>query len=142
MGLTTYSAAKVPFAQHFDLNPMIPEDFIAGFSLYLFGIAFAPIWVPHVTERVGRSISYPTYLFLNAIFNLGAGLSRTVTQVLVCRFFAGFFGGPCLVLLEGTFADIWSAETTNTYYAVQGLASFWGAAFGKSASAQAMSLCL
>ncbi|EME80479.1 uncharacterized protein MYCFIDRAFT_177420 [Pseudocercospora fijiensis CIRAD86] len=115
IGLTTCTAAKVPFARHFDLNPMIPEDFIAGFSLYLFGIAFAPIWVPHVTERVGRSISYPTYLFLNAIFNLGGGLSRTVT-------------GSRLPLLCGilwrTMFDIWSAETTNTYYAVQGLASF------------------
>lgn len=69
-------------------------------------------------------------MLFNALFNLGAGLSSTVTQVLVCRFFAGFFGGPILVSLEGSFADIWSAGTTNTYYAVQGCASFWGAAFG------------
>lgn len=121
----------MPFAMHFGLDPRIPEKFIAGFSLYLFGIVFAPYWAPHVTERYGRSASYFVYLFINALFNLGAGLSNTVTQVLVCRFFAGFFGGPCLVLLEGSFADIWSAETTNTYYAVQGIASFWGAAFGK-----------
>lgn len=32
--------------------------------------------------------------------------------------------------LEGTFADIWSAQFTNTYYAVQGLAAFIGAGLG------------
>ena len=137
---------------------MLPEIFTAGFSLYLFGIAFAPFWTPHVTERIGRSLSYSVYLTISALFNLGAGLGHNVQTVLVCRFFAGFFGGPCLVLLEGvpflsnpppllflfihttmliyhcigSFADVWSAETTNTYYAFQGIASFWGAGFGVS----------
>jgi MFS family permease len=48
----------------------------------------------------------------------------------ICRFLAGFAGGPCLVLIEGTFADIWSAETTNTYYAFLGTAAYIGAACG------------
>lgn len=48
----------------------------------------------------------------------------------MCRFFAGFFGGYTLVSLEGTFADMWSPDTTNTYYAFQGLAAFFGAALG------------
>ena len=49
---------------------------------------------------------------------------------MVLRFFAGLFGGPCVVNIEGTFADIWSAETTNTYYAFQGTAQFIGAGLG------------
>ena len=32
--------------------------------------------------------------------------------------------------IEGTFADIWSAKTTNTYYAIQGTAQFVGTALG------------
>ena len=48
----------------------------------------------------------------------------------MCRFFAGLTGGPALVLLEGTFADVWDAETTNTYYAFQLLAQFFGTAAG------------
>lgn len=95
---------------------------------------FAPWWVPHVTERVGRSISYWIYLLLNAAFNLGAGFAHTIPAFLVCRFFAGFFGGPTIVLLEGSFADVWTADRTNTYYAIQGLASFWGAGFGRTFS--------
>lgn len=64
------------------------------------------------------------------IFLLSSMRSKTFAGVLVCRFFAGLFGGPVLVNIEGTFADMWSAETTNTYYAVLGAASYIGAALG------------
>lgn len=103
---------------------------ILGMSLYLFGIAFAPIWTPHVTERTGRSLVYLCALPACGLFLIGAGLSRTFAGVAICRFLAGFAGGPCLVLIEGTFADIWSAETTNTYYAFLGTAPYIGAACG------------
>lgn len=103
---------------------------ILGMSLYLFGVAFAPIWTPHVTERVGRSLVYLCALPVCGVFLLGAGLSQTFAAVAICRFLAGFAGGPCLVLIEGTFADIWSAETTNTYYAFLGTAGYIGAASG------------
>ena len=103
---------------------------ILGMSLYLFGVTFAPIWTPHVTERVGRSLVYLCCLPICGVFLVGAGVSRNFTGVALCRFWAGFFGGPCLVLIEGTFADIWSAETTNTYYAFLGTAAYIGAACG------------
>jgi DHA1 family multidrug resistance protein-like MFS transporter len=103
---------------------------IAGFSLYLFGIFFAPIYTPHLSERFGRSIIYLAAIFICGLFHLGAALSQSYTSLSICRFCAGFAGGPCLVLIEGTFADIWDAETTNTYYAFLGVASYYGAASG------------
>jgi DHA1 family multidrug resistance protein-like MFS transporter len=103
---------------------------MSGMSLYLFGIAFAPIWTPHVTERTGRSLVYLCSLPICGIFLIGAGLSHNFAGVAICRFLAGASGGPCLVLIEGTFADIWSAETTNTYYAFLGTAAYIGAACG------------
>ncbi|OCL13664.1 MFS general substrate transporter [Glonium stellatum] len=126
-GLTVYTAGISEVAAKFNVSTTVA---ILGMSLYLFGIHFAPIYTPHVAERVGRSIIYLTCLFLFALFTLGAGLSTNFGSLAVCRFFAGFFGGPCLVLIEGTFADIWSAETTNTYYSILGLASYVGAAVG------------
>ena len=50
--------------------------------------------------------------------------------MMVTRFFAGLTGGPALVLIEGTFADVWSAESTVTYYVFLTMASFIGAAAG------------
>lgn len=103
---------------------------ILGFSLNLLGIAFAPITTPHFTERLGRStvylISIPTF----ALFVLGASQSKTFVSLAVCRFFAGLFGGPCLVLIEGTFADCWRGHTTVSYYSILSLASYIGAACG------------
>jgi DHA1 family multidrug resistance protein-like MFS transporter len=103
---------------------------ILAFSIYLMGVAFAPIYTPHVAERIGRSKIYLFSIPIWMLFVLGASRSRSIGGVIACRFFAGVFGGPTLVLIEGTFADIWSAETTNTYYAFLGMASYIGAATG------------
>lgn len=103
---------------------------ILGLSLNLLGIAFAPIITPHITERLGRSPVYLASLPLFSLFILGASRSHSYSSLAVCRFFAGFFGGPCLVLIEGTFADCWRGHTTVTYYSVLSLSSYIGAACG------------
>lgn len=65
-----------------------------GFSLYLLGVAFAPVLTPHLSEKFGRSPVYLVSLPLFALFTLGAGYSNSFGALAVCRFFAGFFGGP------------------------------------------------
>ncbi|KAK5732056.1 hypothetical protein LTR17_010892 [Elasticomyces elasticus] len=129
-GATCFTAGKADFIQDFNIGDGVPVSFVAGLSLYLWGIAFAPIWTPHVAERTGRSLIYLIGLPVSGLFVLGAGLSQSLGGVLACRFFAGLTGGPCLVLIEGTFADIWSAKTTNTYYAFLGTAAYFGASLG------------
>ena len=105
---------------------------VLGLSLPLFGIAFAPIFTPHLSERYGRSPVYFVSLPIFALFILGAAYSSNFGALAVCRFFAGFFGGPCLVLIEGTFADVWPASSTVTYYSFLSLASYIGAGCGQS----------
>ena len=107
---------------------------ILGLSLYLLGIAFAPIITPHLSEAFGRATIYLFSLPLFSLFILGAAFSQNFASVAVCRFFAGFFGGPCLVLIEGTFADVWTGEVTLSYYSVLALASFVGTGAGKPTS--------
>jgi DHA1 family multidrug resistance protein-like MFS transporter len=105
---------------------------ILGMSLYLFGIAFAPIYTPHLSESYGRVPVYLASLPIFMLFILGAGFSQNFASLAVCRFFAGLFGGPSLVLIEGTYADVWHAKVTGTYYAALALASYIGAAVGTS----------
>jgi len=107
---------------------------IAPFSLYLVGVAFAPIYTPHITERFGRAPVYLVSLPICALFLLGASRAQSIGALAVLRFFAGLGGGPCLVLIEGTFADVWPARTTVTYYSGLTLASYLGAAFGTEIS--------
>lgn len=130
-GLTSYTAGISGVMEEFNVSQTVA---ILGMSLFIAGISFAPVWTPHAAERLGRSILYLTLLPAFALFVLGATVSRSITAVLVCRFFAGLFGGPCLVLIEGTFADVWSADTTNTYYAFLGIAAYVGAALGPLAT--------
>ena len=104
---------------------------VLGYSLPLFGIFFAPIYTPHLSERYGRNPVYFTSLPLFALFTLGTGLAQNFATIAICRFLAGFLGGPIIVLIEGTFADIWEGKgKTVTYYSVLTLASFWGTGVG------------
>lgn len=84
-GLTCYTAGINLVVTAFDLNPdnsktYLPIGPIAGFSVYIFGIVFAPIVTPHMVERVGRSIVYLVCLPLCGIFLLGCKSSSTTTS--------------------------------------------------------------
>ncbi|KAK5077445.1 hypothetical protein LTR70_009719 [Exophiala xenobiotica] len=126
-GLTSYTIGIPGVITDFNVSMTLA---IVPFSLYLVGIAFAPIYTPHLSERFGRSPIYLVSLPLCALFILGASRSQSITALSVCRFFAGFSGGPCLVLIEGTYADVWSSKYTVAYYSVLTLASYLGAACG------------
>jgi MFS transporter, DHA1 family, multidrug resistance protein len=126
--LTSYTVGIPEVMAEFNVSMPVA---ILGMSLYLFGIFFAPIHTPHWSERYGRKPVYIVSLFLCMLFILGASRSKTWGALAACRFFAGFFGGPCLVLIEGTFADVWSAAVTNTYYAFLASAANVGAGLGE-----------
>jgi MFS transporter, DHA1 family, multidrug resistance protein len=103
---------------------------ILGFTTPFFGVFFAPIVTPHLADKYGRRPVYTASMALFSFCVLIVGLTTNFGTLLAFRFFAGLFGGPCLVLIEGTFADMWSAEWTVTYYSFLTLASFLGAAAG------------
>ncbi|KAL9000209.1 MAG: hypothetical protein Q9169_001111 [Polycauliona sp. 2 TL-2023] len=123
-GVTSLTVGIQGVMQQFNVSMTMAA---LGLSLPLFGIAFAPIFTPHLSERYGRSPVYLVSLPVFAIFILGAAYSSSFGALAFCRFFAGFFGGPCLVLIEGTFADVFSAHLTVTYYSFLSLASYIGA---------------
>lgn len=126
-GITAYTAGITGVMKEFDVSMTVA---ILGFSLNLFGIVFAPIITPHLSERLGRATVYLISLPLFSLFILGASRSPNFASLAICRFLAGLFGGPCLVLIEGTFADCWRGHTTVTYYSILSLSSYAGAACG------------
>ena len=78
-GATAYTAGLNFVVADFNFNPSgsktyLPEAPIAAFSLYIFGIAFAPIVTPHIVERVGRSYVYFFSIVLCGLFLLGGQL--------------------------------------------------------------------
>lgn len=125
--LTSYAAGITPVSQVFGVSM---TKATVSFSLFLFGILFAPLYVPHVSERIGRTYIYFFSTITMSVFLLGAAFSTKYTSFAACRFFAGFFGGPIVVNIEGTFADIWSPRHTVTYYSFLAAAQYLGASVG------------
>lgn len=71
---------------------------LLGLSLYVLGLAFGPVLAAPISETFGRRVVYLTTLPLAALFSLGAGLSQNLASLMICRFFAGFFGSPVLAV--------------------------------------------
>ncbi|KAF4976577.1 hypothetical protein FZEAL_6777 [Fusarium zealandicum] len=126
-GTTTYTAAISAIPDAFGVSM---HTALLGYTIPFFGVAFAPLYTPHLSERYGRRPVYLASLPLFSLCVVVIGLATNISTLLAFRFLAGFFGGPCLVLIEGTFADVWPAHKTVTYYSFLTLASYLGAAFG------------
>ncbi|KAF4450414.1 TPO4-Proposed vacuolar polyamine transporter [Fusarium austroafricanum] len=126
-GTTTYTAAIDAIPAAFGVSKRVA---VLGFAMPFFGVFFAPIYTPHLAERYGRRPVYFTSFPLFLLCVVVIGLATNISTLLVFRFLAGFFGGPVAVLIEGTFADVWPAHKTVTYYSFLTLASYFGAALG------------
>ena len=93
-GATSYTPGISGVVMHLNVKMQVA---ILGLSLYLLGIVFAPIITPHLSERYGRQVVYLTTLPIFCLFIVGGSFSHSFGALAVCRFFAGFFGGPSLV---------------------------------------------
>ncbi|OQU94371.1 hypothetical protein CLAIMM_00732 [Cladophialophora immunda] len=103
---------------------------LLGVSLFCLGLAFGPTVAAPLSETVGRLIIYRLSLPIAALFLVGAAVSDSLASVLVCRFFAGFFGSPALSVGGGTVADIWEPRYRNRATAVFVMAPNLGPSLG------------
>ncbi|MCJ1352781.1 MAG: hypothetical protein MMC33_002765 [Icmadophila ericetorum] len=103
---------------------------LLGLSLYTLGLGFGPVLAAPLSETLGRRAVYFTSFPLGALFILGAGLSQTFASLLVCRFFAGFFGSAVLAIGAGTNADLWAPVHRAVATVLFLLAPFAGPAMG------------
>ncbi|OAP57451.1 MFS transporter, DHA1 family, multidrug resistance protein [Fonsecaea erecta] len=103
---------------------------LLGVSLFCLGLAFGPIVAAPLSETVGRLVIYRLSLPIAALFLVGAAVSDSLASVLVCRFFAGFFGSPALSVGGGTIADIWQPRYRNRATSVFVMAPNLGPSLG------------
>ena len=103
---------------------------LLGLSLYVLGLAFGPVLAAPLSETLGRKAVYLTSLPLAALFTLGAGFSHNFASLIICRFFAGFFGSPTLSVGAGTNADVWPPIHRAVATSLFVLAPFAGPALG------------
>jgi len=99
-------------------------------SLYVCGLAFGPMLAAPLSEIHGRRIVTLVSPPIAMLFILGAGFSNSFTALLVCRFFAGFFGSPVLAVGMGTQADLFPPNKIATATAFFLMAPFLGPCLG------------
>ena len=104
LGSSIYTPGVKDVEVQFDVSSTVA---LLGLSLYVLGLGFGPVLAAPLSETLGRRAVYVVSLPLTALFTLGAGFSSNFASLIVCRFFAGFFGSPTLAVGAGTNADLW-----------------------------------
>lgn len=107
---------------------------LLGLSLFLWALGLGAIIAAPVSEYYGRRIVYLSTVPVFGLFILGSGLAQNFTTLIVCRFFAGFFGSAVVSVGGGTNADLWPPALAGFVYPFYFVSPFLGPAFGKKFS--------
>jgi MFS family permease len=106
------------------------EAALLPLTLYTLGLALGPVLAAPISETFGRRIVYLSTLPISLLFTLGAGASQNFGSFLVCRFFAGAIGGPCLAVGAGTNVELFRPLNRAAATSLFLLSPFLGPAFG------------
>jgi MFS family permease len=110
-----------------------------GFTSFVFGLAFGPVVGAPISETLGRRAVYLYSMPVFALFTLGAGFSKNIETLIICRFFAGLFGGPVLAIGAGTNADIFPPEKRAITTVLYCSAAFMATGVGPAVASYATS---
>lgn len=103
---------------------------ITGFVVYVIGWGPGPLlWAP-LSDSIGRKPVYIGSSLLWTIFQIGCARAQNINTVIVCRFFAGFFGCACLTNGGGSTVDIFEGVSIITRTATYSAVVFMGPVIG------------
>ncbi|KAI0536293.1 polyamine transporter 1 [Xylaria digitata] len=103
-----FSAATPYVAREFGVST---EVGILGVSLFVLGFATGPIiWAP-LSELKGRRLPIVVAMFSFSIFTIACAVAKDLQTLLICRFFAGFFGASPLTIVGAVFSDMFNNAT-------------------------------
>ncbi|KAI1422103.1 polyamine transporter 1 [Xylaria sp. FL1777] len=103
-----FSAATPYVAKEFGVSR---EVGVLGVSLYVLGFATGPtIWAP-LSELKGRRLPILVSMFSFSIFTIACAVAKDLQTLLICRFFAGFFGAAPLAVVAAVFSDMFNNAT-------------------------------
>lgn len=104
MSLSVYGAAIPATVQDLQLTGVVAT---VPYSCFALGLAFGPAFATPFEKAYGRK---PVFLFtipLFALLMIGAGVSKVLVGLAVCRFLAAFFASAGLFLSYAIVSDIW-----------------------------------
>jgi multidrug resistance protein len=110
----------------------IDTEIEASLALSIFVLAYAvgPLFMGPLSELYGRSLVLQLANMLYFFFNLGCGLAKTKTQMIIFRFLAGLGGSAPLAIGGGVLGDLFEAEERGRAIAIYALMPVLGPAIG------------
>lgn len=101
------------------------------FTLYVYGLAFGPAVSAPLSETFGRRFIYIFVTPMALLFILGAGFSRNLAALAICRLLAGILISAPLAVGAGTIMDIWTGVSTTRGVILIMTIAFLGPALGE-----------
>lgn len=88
-GSSIFSAATLVVARQYGVGSTVG---VLGTSFYVLGFATGPIFWAPFSELKGRRLPLVLASFGFSIFNIAVAVGKDLQTILICRFWAGFFG--------------------------------------------------
>ncbi|CAG7975962.1 unnamed protein product [Penicillium nalgiovense] len=104
-------------------------------AMFLIGCGVGALITAPISEVIGRNFVYIPTLIGFMLFEVGAGLSQTIVQRIVCRGLAGFFGSAPAVLSAATLVDVWSRIERVYIFPIYSIIIFTGPLVGPTPGA-------
>ncbi|KAI1388920.1 MFS general substrate transporter [Hypoxylon trugodes] len=118
-----FSAATPYVAKEFNVSS---EVGLLGVSLFVLGFATGPtFWAP-LSELKGRRLPIVTAMFGFSVFSIACATGKDLQTILICRFFAGFFGACPLAVVAAVFSDMFNNATRGVAITLFSMAVFTG----------------
>ncbi|CCK68924.1 Yhk8p KNAG_0B04900 [Huiozyma naganishii CBS 8797] len=119
------------------VSPHIIEKFhvsrevsVLGIMLYVFGLAFGPLFLSPISELYGRRATFIFSLTLSIVWQCLTTWSRTLTGVMFGRFLSGFFGSSFLSVAGGAISDIFLKSQITVPMSLYTTAAMMGPSLG------------
>ena len=99
---------------------------LLGVSLFVLGFATGPtLWAP-LSELKGRKLPIIISMFGFSVFSIACATGKDLQTVLICRFFAGFFGACPLAVVAAVFSDMFDNATRGSAITLFSMTVFTG----------------
>jgi DHA1 family multidrug resistance protein-like MFS transporter len=118
-----FSAATTVVANQYGVGS---EVGLLGTTFYVLGFAFGPsLWAP-MSELRGRRLPIVLAMFGFSLFSIACATAKDIQTILICRFFAGFFGACPLAVVAAIFSDMFDNKTRGIAVTIFSMATFTG----------------
>lgn len=99
-------------------------------SIYVLRLAIGPLILAPMSEQYGRLVVYHTCMIIFLAFTIACAVSKTLTQLVIFRFFAGCSGSASIAMGGGTVSDIFPSQARGTAMSIWAVGPLLGPVVG------------